>query len=345
MTVTGGASGENTTVPPTTPGPVPSLPAMIVNPRARPRLCEGMVVPRVSVMAPLISTSWPAHSSILPSVAVSVWKIRTSRPALSEMLPLVVVIAPLTLTSRPQQTTRLPLVAVIALLMLTSPKALSVSVVGVPEAVQAIASLTMILPSPPLMSPAGGIVLITTLLVTSCAESVAPEILPPAPMMKSAGSISQVPNAPSVAAVVTLTLSAIRTLAAEVSIKPPSPPLGALASSTPSIFIVPLSMSPSNRMVPLRFSSVRASMMPVLLTAVRSRLPAACAVISTLPPSALSRPPFWTSAPTAPLSIATLSSPSPATSSVIASPAASATVPRFARIVPLFSTCAPSSAT
>ena len=36
--------------------------------------------------------------------------------------------------------------------------------------------------------------------------------------------------------------------------KPPSPPSGALASSVPPTFTVPLCMSPSSLIVPLRFS-------------------------------------------------------------------------------------------
>jgi hypothetical protein len=68
--VVGGDSAENTMVPPLTPGPVPSAPAISVSPTGRPRLCAGIVVPRVSVTAASISTSWPAHSAMLPSVVV-----------------------------------------------------------------------------------------------------------------------------------------------------------------------------------------------------------------------------------------------------------------------------------
>jgi hypothetical protein len=153
------------------------------------------------------------------------------------------------------------------------------------------------------------------------------------------------PVMPDRAKVETLALSATLTVAADVSMKPPLPPTGALASSVPARLTVPVFMSPSSMIVPPRFCNVRASTMPVLLTAVWSRSPAPCAVITTLPPSARISPPLRTSAPTAPLSTATLSSPSPATSSVIASPPASTTVPKFALIVPPLPTFAPSSAT
>src|SRR6185295_12602850 len=99
------------------------------------------------------------------------------------MEPLVVVIAALTFTSRPQQATTLPLVAVIAALMLTSRKALSLSVVALDEATQAIGSLMLMSPLPEVAVPSvvtggapaavtsgPGRVLMMTLLVTSRAE-------------------------------------------------------------------------------------------------------------------------------------------------------------------------------
>ena len=126
------------------------------------------------------------------------------------MLPLVVVIAALTFTSRPQQATTLPLVAVIAALMFTSRSALSRSVVALDEATQAIGSLTLMSPLPVVAVPSvviggapgtvasgPGRVLMITLLVTSRAESVAPEMLLLAPpTLKSCGSISHEPVVP-----------------------------------------------------------------------------------------------------------------------------------------------------
>ncbi len=72
---------------------------------------------------------------------------------------------------------------------------------SVMQADHATASLTKISPLPFVVSPGSGIVLITTLFVTSWVESVAPDMLPPAPMMKSAGSISHVPVTPEAALV------------------------------------------------------------------------------------------------------------------------------------------------
>ena len=98
-------------------------------------------------------------------------------------------------------------------------------------------------------------VLMVTLLVTSSAESVGPEMLSlgPLPTVKSCGSISQLPVNPCAAAVVIFASVATKTRAAEVSIKPPLPPLGALASRVPLTRAVPVSMPPSSLMVPLMF--------------------------------------------------------------------------------------------
>ena len=193
VTVVGGTSGAKMMVPPPVPGPVPSAPAISVKPTVSPRLSVGMVVPLVRVTAASMWTSCPAQSAMLPSVVTRAWNTRTSRPALNSMLPLLVVRAALTITSRPQHATMLPLVAVIGALMLTSQNAFIVSVVGTPAADQATASLMKMSPLPTVALPGSGIVLITMLLFTSSAESVAPEMLPPAPTVKSAGSISQVP--------------------------------------------------------------------------------------------------------------------------------------------------------
>ncbi len=75
-------------------------------------------------------------------------------------------------------------------------------------------------------------------------------------------------------------------------------------------------------------------MTPVLLTAVRKSPLADRAVISTRPPSARIRPPFSARAFTAPSSTFTFSRPSPATSRVMARPAASDTAPSLAEITP-----------
>ena len=77
VTAVGGASGAKTIVPPPTPGPVPSAPAIRVRPTGKPRLWAGMVVPRVSVTASSMLTSCPAHNAMFPSVVVIAWKTFT----------------------------------------------------------------------------------------------------------------------------------------------------------------------------------------------------------------------------------------------------------------------------
>ena len=108
----------------------------------------------------------------------------------------------------------------------------------------------------------------------------------PAEMVKLVGSINQVPAWPVIAAVVTLTPSAIFTCAALVSINPPLPPWGALASSVPATWTVPAAMPASKVMLPAWLLTVRASMTPVLFTTLLSSASLAPALISTRPPSA-----------------------------------------------------------
>ncbi len=166
-----------------------------------------MVLPRVRVMASATLMLLPAHRVMSPRVVViaaTMFRIR-SRPALIRTLPLVVVIGAATLASRPQQITKLPLVAVTAAFTFTSRAASRVKVVVLGAAVQVTAWSTLMSPLPgvvevklcvggvpraePLAAP--GRVLMTTLLVTSRAESVAPEMFWPAAMVKSTGSIDQ----------------------------------------------------------------------------------------------------------------------------------------------------------
>ncbi len=112
----------------------------------------------------------------------------------------------------------------------------------------------------PAVSPgvAPGRVLMMTLLVDSLAERSAPEMLSPAsmPTVKSSGSMVQVPVTPWAAAVVMVELCATFTVAAEVSMAPPFPPLGALASRVPSTLTTPPCMSPSRLITPLRLPMV-----------------------------------------------------------------------------------------
>ena len=356
VTVTGGATGAKLTVP----LPLPLLPALSMRPSGRPRLWAGILLPLVSVIFAPMFRSLPVHMVMLPSVVVKAASRFMLRPAPNNMLPLTVVTAALTLISRPQHATTLPFVAVMGWLILMSRTAFSVNVVGLELAVQLTAWLTWMSPLPSIDVPmfcSGGVpgvmtvgpgaVVMVTLLVTSRADSVAPEILSsaPPPMVKSCGSISQVPVCPRGALVLTLASCATRTVAADVSIKPPLPPAAALASSVPATFAVPFCMSASSLMTPPWFSIRWARITPVLLTAVCSRLPAPWVVSSTCPPLAWIKPPLATSALRAPWLTSTPSRLSPSTSSVKAVPPASATVPRGALMVPSLLTCLASRAT
>ena len=100
--------------------------------------------------------------------------------------------------------------------------------------------------------PPAAAVLMVTLLVTSWAERVGPEMLSvdKLPTVKSCGLISQVPVVPDGAAVVRITPLAMFTRAADVSIDPPFPPVGAEASKVPATFSVPLCVPPSSLIVP-----------------------------------------------------------------------------------------------
>ena len=132
-----------------------------------------------------------------------------------------------------------------------------------------------------------------TLLVSNKVPRAAPVMSPPvAAIVKSTGSINQVPVLPAGAAVVMRAVSASLTCAALVSIKPPLPPLGALASSVPPTCVVPAAMPPNKTMLPAWFSTVRASMTPVLLTTLASSASCAPALISTRPPFARITPPL-----------------------------------------------------
>ncbi|MEY2159954.1 MULTISPECIES: hypothetical protein [unclassified Rhodanobacter] len=164
-------------------------------------------------------------------------------------LPLVVVMALPTLMSRPQQTEKLPSVAVTEALMFTSRLAFRVRVVGAPLAVQLTASLMNISPLP---VPVLEVVSMVMLLVTSEAESVAPEMLSVGalPTVKSCGSIRHCPVRPKGANVLTSAPPPTLTWAAEVSTTPPEPPFGALASKVPPTSTLPLCMSPRSMIVP-----------------------------------------------------------------------------------------------
>ena len=101
----------------------------------------------------------------------------------------------------------------------------------------------------------------------------------PALTVKSVGSISHEPCWPLTALVVITAPAATVTFAADVSTKPPLPPLGALASSLPATAMRSLTMSPSNTILPFSpVASVLACVMPVWLMTVLAKSPAALAV-------------------------------------------------------------------
>ena len=175
-----------------------------------------------------------------------------------------------------------------------------------------------------------------------------PEVLRdalPAAIVKSIGSISQVPVLPVGAVVVTRVPSTIFTVEAEVSIKPPLPPSLALASSVPPTLTVPATIPASRMMMPSWFSTVCASITPVLLTTLASSASFAPALIKTMPPSARISPPFSTKLSSTLWSICMLTSLLPLKLSVTALPAPNATVPNGAVIVPWLLTVLPSRAT
>ena len=93
------------------------------------------------------------------------------------------------------------------------------------------------------------------LLVTSEADRVAPEILSVElpPTVKSCDAINQVPVWPKGAKVVMLAVSLMLTFAAEVSMKPPEPPVGALASMVPATSELPFCIPARSLIVPLTF--------------------------------------------------------------------------------------------
>ena len=152
----------------------------------------------------------------------------------------------------------------------------------------------------PVQFPAPAVSSVTSLLSRALAIAL-PEMFPAkSAIVMSTGSISHSPVLPCVARVVIFTSSFTMTRAAEVSMKPPSPPLGALASSLPPTSVSPCSMSERSRILPAWFFRVRASIVPVLLTTALVSSCAALAVIMTMPPSALISPSFAARASTDP---------------------------------------------
>ena len=116
--------------------------------------------------------------------------------------------------------------------------------------------------------------------------------------------------------------------------KPPLPPLGAEASSLPPTLTVPAIMPPSKVMVPSWFSTVRASITPVLLTTLATSASLAPAVMMTRPPSVRIRPPFSARLRQTLRSTCKCTRLLSLNVSVAALPAARATVPSWAVMTP-----------
>ena len=167
----------------------------------------------------------------------------------------------------------------------------------------------------------------------------------PAAMVKSMGSINQVPVWPAGAAVLILAASATVTCAALVSMNPPLPPLGALASSVPATFTVPAAMPPSKVILPSWLTMVWASMSPVLFTMLASSVSLAPALSITMPPSALIKPPFSARLFKTLWSTTMLTKLLPLKFKVTALPPPKTTEPSCATIAPWLLTWLPSSAT
>ena len=130
------------------------------------------------------------------------------------------------------------------------------------------------------MSPLPGTALLSVAISTLPPASAVCSVLAPMPllvlapdpalMVKSVGSISQVPDFPLGASVVTLTLSWMMTWEADVSMNPPSPPKSPpLADSVPLMSALLLGLLKSAMAVmvppwPLLFGAASASRAPVL---------------------------------------------------------------------------------
>ena len=194
------------TVPPATPGPVPSLSA------------RRTMLPVVTVMAAVTLTSCPAFDVRFPATTVMAAAMLTSFPAFEVRLPVVVFVAAFTFTSRPAFATKLPLVAVIAAFTFTSRSALNVRVVAAP---QVTAWFTWISPFVPV---APSLLKMRTFPAPKKVPRRVPLMSPPeAAIVKSVGSSNHVPAFPYGASVLTRVLSEIDRCLPEVSMNPPLP--------------------------------------------------------------------------------------------------------------------------
>ena len=127
-----------------------------------------------------------------------------------------------------------------------------------------------------------------------------------------------------------------------LTVPPTLPASKPAADNVPSIATTPRS-PPSMNIWPLRLAIALARTMPLVLITVSSTALAECAVMKTLPPSALMLPEFVTAALAVAASTLRLTSLSPAMSRLTRPPAASATL--SALMLPALTTCGALSTT
>ena len=160
-------------------------------------------------------------------------------------------------------------------------------------ALQMTLSLTLI---SPLSSVLPLVLWMVTLLVVRLLDKSLPVISPPvAAMVKSVGSMSQIPVCAVSDEVDTLVPCSILTVAALVSINPPSWPFLPSAVSVPLTTTSPCCISPNKMISPLAFCTNRlAAMIPLWLTTALLKLSLAWAVKYTAPLFATIAPPLST---------------------------------------------------
>src|SRR5450830_221538 len=121
-----------------------------------------------------------------------------------------------------------------------------------------------------------------TVVVCACCSGPAPRKLPP---------ISAVPPPPAPDTSIKLPAASVTAPPSTFTVPPVVPPATPAASSVPLLVAVPALPAPST-MVPPTCSTLRALIIPVLLTTLASTASLAPADSHTAPPSALIRPPF-----------------------------------------------------
>ena len=260
---------------------------------------------------PMAISTKPPATAVSPLLVVAGFMVSAAKvPALPVSLSAPAVISALTLMLRAAVSVRVFLVQPTVSLTLRSPTPLVVE--PRPEAMVTLLVVSAVLRVAPLMSPEG--VVPVTVPVLSAA------------IAKSLGSISQLPLRPMAALVSMRALFAIRTLEAEVSTKPPSPPalparalrlpltsvtLASWDRSAIRVTVPPLPAEPgaasalmlplwvmrslaARRMLPPLLTRPLASTVPLLLTTPPCKRLAAWAERMIKPPGALTAWPLST---------------------------------------------------